>query len=244
MVWHTRLPYPSPTPGACSTSCASQWCHPIISSSVVPFSSCLQFPIIRILSKESVLRIRWPKYWIFSFSISPFNEYSELTVKYPLASCVEWSRLTLPMSLFISIRLCLLADASVTVLSSVFQLFLSNRKLQNQTAEGEWKQGMQGPAPYRHILQGQTLSLFRRPELLPVVPSPATPCITAWSPSVLLLISQAWNVSLAKSFGGFPEPCLCLCFLFKKKKGLSNLNCNLLGNHTPPLCCQAPKWNE
>ena len=43
---HTRLPCPSPTPGACSNSCpSSQWWHPTISSSVVPFSSCLQsFP--------------------------------------------------------------------------------------------------------------------------------------------------------------------------------------------------------
>ena len=43
---HTRPPGPSPTPRACSNSCpSSQWCHPTISSSVVPFSSCLQsFP--------------------------------------------------------------------------------------------------------------------------------------------------------------------------------------------------------
>ena len=43
---HARLPCPSPTPGACSNSCpSSRWCHPTISSSVVPFSSCLQsFP--------------------------------------------------------------------------------------------------------------------------------------------------------------------------------------------------------
>ena len=43
---HSRLPCPSPTPGACSNSCPlSQWCHPTISSSVVPFSSHLQsFP--------------------------------------------------------------------------------------------------------------------------------------------------------------------------------------------------------
>ena len=43
---HARPPCPSPTRGACSTSCpSSQWCHPTISSSVVPFSSCLQsFP--------------------------------------------------------------------------------------------------------------------------------------------------------------------------------------------------------
>ena len=43
---HTRLPCLSPTPGACSNSCpSSRWYHPTISSSVVPFSSCLQsFP--------------------------------------------------------------------------------------------------------------------------------------------------------------------------------------------------------
>ena len=72
---HARLPCPSPTPGACSNSCpSSQWCHPNISSSVMPFSSCLQsFP-----ASGSVLHIRWPKYWSFSFSISPSNKYSRL----------------------------------------------------------------------------------------------------------------------------------------------------------------------
>ena len=57
----------------------SQWCHPTISSSVVSFSSHLQcFPAIRVFSNESILRIRWPKYWSFSFSISPSNKYSGL----------------------------------------------------------------------------------------------------------------------------------------------------------------------
>ena len=43
---HAKLPYPLPTPGACSNSCPlSQWCHPTISSYVIPFSSCLKsFP--------------------------------------------------------------------------------------------------------------------------------------------------------------------------------------------------------
>ena len=43
---HSRLPYPSLSPRVCSNSCPlSQWCHPTISSSIVPFSSCLQsFP--------------------------------------------------------------------------------------------------------------------------------------------------------------------------------------------------------
>ena len=51
---YARLPCPSPTPRAYSNSCLScQWCHPIISSSVVPFSSCLQlFPASRSFSKS------------------------------------------------------------------------------------------------------------------------------------------------------------------------------------------------
>ena len=46
-------------------------CHPLL----LPPSI---FPRIRVFSSESVLPIRWPKYWRFSFSISPSNEYSEL----------------------------------------------------------------------------------------------------------------------------------------------------------------------
>ena len=77
---HTRLPCLSLSLRVCSASCPlSQWCHPAISSSVVPFSSCLQsFPASRSFSNKSVLCIRWPKYWSFSFSISPSSEYSRL----------------------------------------------------------------------------------------------------------------------------------------------------------------------
>ena len=46
-------------------------CHPLLLLSSV-------FPSIRVFSSESVLCITWPKYWSFSFSISPFNEYSGL----------------------------------------------------------------------------------------------------------------------------------------------------------------------
>ena len=81
---HARLPCPSPSPGAWSNSCPlSWWCHPTISSSVIPFSSCLQsFP-----ASGSFLMS-----WLFtsggqstgaqakelSFSISLSNEYSGL----------------------------------------------------------------------------------------------------------------------------------------------------------------------
>ena len=57
---HVRLLCPSPTPRACSNSCPlSQWCHPTISSSVIPFSSCLQSFPASVFSNESVLCIRW-----------------------------------------------------------------------------------------------------------------------------------------------------------------------------------------
>ena len=79
---HARLPCPSPTPGACSNSCpSSQWCHPIISFSDIPFSSYLQsFPESGSFPMSWFFTFRWQKYWSFSFSfsISPSNEYSGL----------------------------------------------------------------------------------------------------------------------------------------------------------------------
>ena len=53
---------------------AIQPSHPLPSPSPPAFN----LPSIRVFSSESVLRIRWPKYWSFSFSISPSNEYSAL----------------------------------------------------------------------------------------------------------------------------------------------------------------------
>ena len=63
---HTRPPCPSPTPGVHPNSCASsQWCHPAISCSVIPFSSCPQslpasgsFPMSQLFPSK-----RWEKYW-------------------------------------------------------------------------------------------------------------------------------------------------------------------------------------
>ena len=70
---YARLPCPSPTPGTYANSCPSRrWCHPTILSPVLLLPSI--FPSIRVLSNEPALPIRWPKYWSFSFNISPFNE--------------------------------------------------------------------------------------------------------------------------------------------------------------------------
>ena len=75
---HARLPCPWPTPGVCSNSCPlSHWCHPTISSSVIPFFSWHQsHPASGYFPKSWFFHIRWPKYW--HFSISPSNEYSGL----------------------------------------------------------------------------------------------------------------------------------------------------------------------
>ena len=76
LCFHPRPLCPSPTPGAYSNSCLLHWwCHPTILSSVVPFSSYSQsFPAPGSISSESTLRMRWPKYWSFSFSIIPCKE--------------------------------------------------------------------------------------------------------------------------------------------------------------------------
>ena len=77
---HARLPCPSSTPRDYSNSCPlSRWCrlnHLILCCPLLLLP--LIFLSIRVFFKESVLRIRWPKYWSFSFSISPSNEYSGL----------------------------------------------------------------------------------------------------------------------------------------------------------------------
>ena len=77
---HTRPPCPSPTPGVYSNSCPIESVmrsnHLILCCPLLLLASI--FPSIRVFSNESVLRISWPKYWSFSFSISPSNEYSGL----------------------------------------------------------------------------------------------------------------------------------------------------------------------
>ena len=74
-----RPPCPSPTPGVHSNSCIKSvmpsshliLCHPLLLLPPIP-------PSIRGFSNESTLRVRWPKYWSFSLSISPSSEYPGL----------------------------------------------------------------------------------------------------------------------------------------------------------------------
>ena len=74
---HARPPCPSPTPGVHSDSCpSSRWCHLAICCPHLLLPPI--WPIIRVFFNESTLHMRWPKYWSFSFSISPSNEHPGL----------------------------------------------------------------------------------------------------------------------------------------------------------------------
>ena len=85
---YARPPCSSSTPRVYSCP-LSQWCHLTISSSVIPLLLLPSiFPNIRIFSNESVLHIRWPKYWSFSFNISPSNEHQGL-----ISFRIDWSDL-------------------------------------------------------------------------------------------------------------------------------------------------------
>ena len=76
---HARPPCPSPTPGVYPNPCPLMvmpskhliLCRPLLLLPSIP-------PSIRVFSNESALRIRWPKYWSFSFNISPSKEHSGL----------------------------------------------------------------------------------------------------------------------------------------------------------------------
>ena len=84
---HARPPCPSPTPGVHSNSCpSSQWCHPAISSFVIPFSSCSQSLPASVFSNESTLRMRWPKAILeFQLQHQSFHEHPG-----PISFRMDW----------------------------------------------------------------------------------------------------------------------------------------------------------
>ena len=87
-------------------------CHPLLLLSV--------FPSIRVFSSESILSIRWPKYWIFSFSISLSNEYSGL-----ISFRIDWFDLLAIQGTLKSLLQHLSLKASVLRCSAFFMVQLS-----------------------------------------------------------------------------------------------------------------------
>ena len=116
---HARLPCLSPSPGVFSNSCPlSRWCHPTSSSSVIPFSSCLQsfptlgsFPINRLF--------RWLKCW--NFIVSPSSEYSGL-----ISFRIDWFDLPVVQGTLKSLFQYHNLKASIFWLSAFFMVQLSH----------------------------------------------------------------------------------------------------------------------
>ena len=110
---HARLSCPSPSPRVCSNSWPlSWWCHPTISFSVVLLSSCL-----------------WPKYWSFSFSISPSNEYSGL-----ISFRFDWYELLAVQEILKSLLQHHNLKASILWCSAFFMVQLSHPYLTTEKA--------------------------------------------------------------------------------------------------------------
>ena len=90
------------------------FCHPLL----LPPSI---FPSIRVFSNKSVLHIRWPKYWSFSFNISPTNEYSGL-----ISFRIDWFDLLEIQGTLKSLHQCHSSKASILQHSDFFMVQLSH----------------------------------------------------------------------------------------------------------------------
>ena len=119
---HDTPPCPSPTPGVYSDSFPLMMpsnhlilCCPLL----LPPSI---FPSIRVFSNESVLCIRWPKYWSFSFSISPSNEHPGL-----ISFMMDWLELLAVQGTLKSLLQHHSSKASVLQCSALFIIQLSHQ---------------------------------------------------------------------------------------------------------------------
>ena len=113
---HARLRCPSLSPRACSNSCPSNhltFCHPLL---LLPSI----FPSIRVFSNELALPIRWPKYWSFSFSISPSYEYELISFR------IDWFDLLAVQGTLKSLLQHHSSKASIILCSAFFIVQLSH----------------------------------------------------------------------------------------------------------------------
>jgi len=98
----------------------SQWCHPTFLCHPLFLLPSI-FPSIGVFSNESVLRIRWPKYWSFSFSISPSSEYSGL-----ISFRIDWLDLLAVQGILKSLLQHHSSKASILRCSAFFMVQLSH----------------------------------------------------------------------------------------------------------------------
>ena len=119
---HARPSCPSPTPGVHSNSCpSSQWCHPAISSSVIPSPSVPNPSQHQGLFQWVNICMRWPKYWNFSFNISPTSEHPGL-----VSFRMDWLDLLVVQGTLKSFLQCHNSKALILRCSASFMVQLSH----------------------------------------------------------------------------------------------------------------------
>ena len=111
---HARPPGPSPSPRVYPNPCPLSWCHPLLFLPSI-------FPSIRVFANESALCVRWPKYWSFSFNISPSNEHPGL-----ISSRMNWLDLLAVQGTLKSLLQHHSSKASILQLSASFIVQLSH----------------------------------------------------------------------------------------------------------------------
>ena len=119
---HTRLPCPSPTPRTYSNSRpSSPWCHSTSYPLSPPFPPAFNLSQHQSLFQWVGLLIRWPKYWSFSSSISPSNEYSGL-----ISFRMDWLDLLVVQGTLKSLPQCCSSKALILRRSAFFMVQLSH----------------------------------------------------------------------------------------------------------------------
>ena len=123
LMHHASPPCPSPSPRVCPSSCLlHRWCHLAILSSGTLFSFCAwSFPASGSFPMSHLLN-RWPKYWSFSYSISPSSEYSGL-----ISLKIDWFDLLAVQGNFRSLLQHHSSKASILQHSAFFIVQLSYR---------------------------------------------------------------------------------------------------------------------
>ena len=113
---HTRPSCPSATPEVCSNSCSlSRWCHPTISSSVIPFSCLQSSPASGSFPMSQFFASGGQSIGSFSFSISPSNEYSGL-----ISFRIDWFDLLAVQGTLKSLHQYYSSKASILLCSAFF----------------------------------------------------------------------------------------------------------------------------
>ena len=193
---HARLPYPSPIPWAFSNSCLlSWWFHPTTSSSVVPFYSHLQsFPALGSFPKESVLCI---KYWSFSFSISPSNEYLGL-----ISFRIDWLDLLAVQGTLKSLLQHHILKASILRRSAFFIVQLSHLYITTGKTI----------ALTRWTFVGKVMSLLLNmlSRLVIIFLPRSKRLLTSWLQSPSAVIWEPKKVTVSHCFHYFPIYLLCI----------------------------------